>query len=505
MSLQRSANRPSKPALQKTTSFTLPGRRTLSEHLPAEIIDVPMTLAQRSSYLRKAIAQQALKDPRQTQFSLPNIDSMGFRMYMEWLRTGHVEVHALTHESSSKGLLLRDCFDLFFAHMAGSQLGEPDFQDYIIDTMARLLDVSQTPDLKVLEVVFLEKGASNTLKQFVVDRMFAVERKMLGMMRGLVGKLECAESGRNKCEYHVHQEGECYRDRLKRTCAGAIRGTNAGLHHGTTTTYDGRQSPSFNPPTLYTEETVHKMTDASYPGSVEWSQDLSINKPLPTIPPLTPGPSLSPQPSPQPSNSPNVLPTHPASKPTSTQHLIAECLSRLPPTKPTPAHTPSKSTQPAISSLILECLERLETSSLKTSPPTLPHPIVPEKSSEYLSPSKVYIAPEKQDEEPSPLRTGMADIHAHVPGLRVSETPFRRPAHDGQCLRGTGLVQETWSSSSVPGVRRRPAPPRGTDWLRQYDCVNAMHGASMLVMAKRSKKSRFKELLRSESRAELEG
>jgi hypothetical protein len=91
---------------------------------------------------------------------------------------------------SKSSFLLRDLIDYIFAHVTGSQLEDPGFQDYIIDTMEWLLNASQTPDLKVLEVAFLEEGASETLKQFIVDKMFAVERKMLTMMRGLNNSLE---------------------------------------------------------------------------------------------------------------------------------------------------------------------------------------------------------------------------------------------------------------------------------------------------------------------------
>jgi hypothetical protein len=201
-------------ATSRTIAFVLPGRRTLSEHLPAEIIDVSVSIIQRSASLRKLLVQHALRQPSARQIALPNVDPVGFRLYVEWLQTGRIEYQANLSGSGS-GMLLRDAFDLVFAHIVGSQLGEPDFQDYIIDTIARLLDTSQTPDLRVLEVVFLEKGAPDVLKQFVVDRMFAMERKMLGMMRGGRGDVERKTQNMSGCDYHVHKAGECYKQKLK--------------------------------------------------------------------------------------------------------------------------------------------------------------------------------------------------------------------------------------------------------------------------------------------------
>jgi hypothetical protein len=581
----RSGDRPPKQALPTTTPFNLPGRKTLSEHLPAEIIDVPLTLTQRSSYLRNVIAQQALEDPIQRPVNLPNVDSMGFRMYIEWLQTGCVEFHALAHVSSCNGLLLRDCFDLIFAHIAGSQLKEPDFQDYIIDTMARLLDASQTPDLKVLEVVFLEKGALNILKQFVVDRMFAVERKMLGMMRGLVGDIECTGDRKRRCEYHVHADGNCYRDRSKRGRRDARRVTNTTLRYGTNNADGGRNSlASSSSTTPYTKEMMHKMTDASYFASFEWSREvqsprrrapapsLYVDKPLPTIPPWRSGSSPSTPSSPQVPKLPYVPPAYPASEAICTQQVIDECLSRLPASEPAPSsapQTPSGSDQTAIPSLILECLERYKNSSLKSasfdatgsseqSSPhsSLPLPmlftpqhVLPQSPSPYFVP----VAPEQHDSAapprvrmPSPppprqvrweksfdslpkpqhhhsyQRSDNKIVLAPLPSLSL--LPFKPPSqhvqsiHDQQFLPEPDFMsahlicpvnidQILSESPAFSHVKRKPAPPRGSDWLKQYDRVNVMQNRGPLVMAKRSRRSRIMEIFRSESgfgRAELE-
>jgi hypothetical protein len=140
MTAQRSAFGSSTCSLPRIIAFILPGRRTLSEHLPTEMINVPIALAQRSKYLRKVIAKYALANSTERQIRLPNIDSIGFRMYVDWLEGGEFR----TASTLAKGsLLLRDSFDYIFAHIAGSQLEDPDFQDCIIDALEWLLNASK--------------------------------------------------------------------------------------------------------------------------------------------------------------------------------------------------------------------------------------------------------------------------------------------------------------------------------------------------------------------------
>ncbi|KAF2818531.1 hypothetical protein CC86DRAFT_413855 [Ophiobolus disseminans] len=342
MSFQLQNSNSIRPSVPRTVAFVLPGRRTLSEHLPAEIIDLPVSLAERSRYLRKAIVVQALNKPSERQIHLPGVDLMGFRFYVEWLRTGHIDFYATSASSSCSGLLLRDCFDLMFAHIAGSLFEEPNFQDYIIDIMSRYLNASQTPDLKVLEEVFLEKGISNTLRQFVIDRMFAVERKMLGMIRG------------NSSESNGGEKGE-----------------------------DTRSSSSMSPNNYLANKSVpHDMSNTV--GSAEWARmvhshvrsvnlpDLSrYEKPLPVIPPRTPGQSPTPpssHPSPQTSSIEVSATPHsdisddtPADLP-STQQLVQECFRRLPLAalaQDRSSEHPQRADRTPIFGLLLECLERL--------------------------------------------------------------------------------------------------------------------------------------------------
>jgi hypothetical protein len=544
MALQHQTIGSSRPIAPKKVSFVLPGRRTLSEHLPAEIVDVPITVAQCSRYLRKAIEQQALDDPAKAQIRLSGIDSMGFGMYVEWLKSGQVEYHSPPSSSTSGGLLLRDSFDLIFAHIVGSQLDERDFQDYIIDMLARSLDPSQTPNLKVLEVVFLERGASNVLKQFVVDRMFAIERKMLGMMRGSDDDVGNAV----ECEYHVHEAGACYKinvssrlfangddiaNKLYETCGSNAESLPTG----------GQElrcsSTSHLTTCTSTDPTPHNMMEISYFGSSDCSREvhglkqqvpmlnLRTNKPLPTIPPYTPG----------------MSPTHPSSPKTlcfadlpnteskvmSTQNIVRECLERLQRTYISKARTnyPSDSHHPDIPVLVLECLERFKKASaevISTSSSASSH------SNERSSPDGLNLLEEHKPESPCLRSLDSPSPRPASPELSFESLPkplklptqtelpllvntHPLPSNSSQSLMFPPSCARTLSRKPIalhpnssqllttrtPIVARKAAPFRGEDWLQQYDTINAMMNNTPAVMAKPSKKSYVKELLRSDS------
>jgi hypothetical protein len=509
MTLQRSAFRPPRPALPKTIQFVLPGRRTLSEHLPSEVIDLPIAVAQRSRYLRKMLVQQSITA---RQIRLPDVDSVGFRMYTEWLRTGHVEFQALARSYTSGALLLRDSFDLIFAHIAGSQLDEPDFQDYIIDTMERLLDSSHTPDLKVLEVVFLEKGACNALKQFVVDKMFAVERKMLGMMRGLVDDVESRERIEVGCKYHVHEKGECYRTRLKDRFVTGANGSDMSEED-----IDLRFSSNNPRPQAIGNETMSNTAYGQYFGSVKCqpevygleqrvaTPDMYKHKPLPNIPPLVPGP-LSPQSPLRSDNSSPVL-SDCNDKITSTQQLVDECLRRLLSGNALRMSSHAQGmNQDTIPTLVLECLQRFKkTVSVSASSHTACSPELSFSTADLRKDVPDLVRKQNDSLPPNGDMLGLRNVHWErsfeelpKPWLKIPEL--------------TQDVGPEIANSSVPqvplpvttsAVKRKAAPPRGIDWLKQYDRVNSIMQNTPII-AKRSKKSRFKELL-SENRFRTEG
>jgi hypothetical protein len=558
MALQRRTFGPQKPTAPERIPFVLPGRRTLSEHLPAEVVEVPINVAQRSRYLRKAIVQQALNDPTNRQIRLPGIDSMGFRIYAEWLKTGQVKSHAPTTSTSSSGLLLRDSFDLIFAHIAGSQLEEPGFQDYIIDTLARLLDPSQTPDLKVLEVVFLERSASNILKQFVVDRMFAIERKMLGMMRGSLDGSESAVC----CAYHVHKTGECYRNNAKSDLANEGNLANKSHEVNDHSTYSlhtsGQQPQSPYAVNLQTfasaNTTPYNMAEGTYFGFTEWSREvhglkqrartrnLCTNKPLPTIPPLKPGTSRSPSSSPDSLHFSDPLKT--GSRVISTHGIVQECLERLQRSENPLGRSvaSSDSHRVDIPVLVLECLERFkkastETFSTSSSESSRSH------SNERSSPNDSNLLEEHKpnspylrslDNPPSPCQRSSGWSFGSLPKPALLQTQTEPPpspnthplrSDSSQSFPVLPARTPTVSRKSIPlhpessqsfpipptrtpTVQRKSVPLRGEDWLQQYNTINAMMNNTSVMMAKPSKKSRFKELLRSDSisnRYELEG
>jgi hypothetical protein len=541
-------------SLSMMMSFVLSGRITLSEHLPGEVINVPITTAQRSSHLREMIKKDAITNSANKQIKLPGVDCIGFRMYVDWLESRNIDFDT-TPTTSNGGLLLRDCFDYIFAHIAGSQLGDPDFQDYVIDTMARLLDESQTPDLKVLEVVFLEKGASNILKQFVVDSMFAVERKMLSMMRGVVDDSDNIAQSDAGCKYHVH-EGECYRTRVN---SGHDRTANVPeIVHGkfnlgninrvasqskwssSSTSLDSNSS---------TKTAFYDMANAQYFGSEEWSREvhglgritrLNIDKPLPTIPPLTP--EISPTSPDSPQTTPHIVPDRLKYEDFSIEELIHECLSRLPPrdSPKSRSEDPPELHHAIIPSLVLECIERYHKASsdsasshLSHSPDRLsleerrastPFPEQEEilivdvmskkrhvhwgRSSESLPKpwqehmDRHRISEEVFEPQHEPPATSRRQRPAAPRHTRLVTPQHAHPIPEYQSCPPPQFIPTTHHPQVSPPnmIKRKSAPPRGDDWLKQYDRLNTMMSTNALVVvAKRSKKSRFKEILRTES------
>jgi hypothetical protein len=448
------------------------------------------------------------------QIRLPDVDSVGFRIYTEWLRTGHVEFQALASSYTSGGLLLRDSFDLIFAHIAGSQLEEPDFQDYIIDTMDRLLDPSHTPDLKVLEVVFLEKGACNALKQFVIDKMFAVERKMLGMMRGLVDDVESRERIGVGCKYHVHEEGECYRTGSKDRFVTGADGFSMSEED-----IDLRFSSNIPRPQTVDNAAMSDTAYGQYFGSVKCQSelygleqrvatpDLYKHKPLPNIPPLVPGSLLPPPPLRSHTSSPALSDCN--DKITSTQQLVDECLRRLPSSNAlqmsSQKHTHGMN-QDTIPTLVLECLQRFKkTVSISASSHTAYSPDLSFSTADFRKDVPDLVRKQTSSLPPSREMLGLRSVHWERSFEELPKPWLKTP----ELTQDVGPKTATSSDPQVSlpvttsAVKRKAAPPRGIDWLKQYDRINSTM-QNTPVIAKRSKKSRFKELL-SENRLRIEG
>ncbi|KAH6868133.1 hypothetical protein BKA58DRAFT_458764 [Alternaria rosae] len=203
--LQREAGTSSAKSVLKSITFVLAGRTTLSEHCPTEQIEVGYAVAERSPYLRIYLPQHVRDDRPLLPIQLGDIDPAGFKLYIEWLTTGIVKF------SDKRCLQLDSCIDLIYAHIVGSAFSQRNFQDYIIDRLAHVLDPAQTFDQKVLELLYLEKHASTLLRKFVTDRMFAYDRRMLGMLRNSVEDVVTGTSNVKGCEYHMHDEEFCYK------------------------------------------------------------------------------------------------------------------------------------------------------------------------------------------------------------------------------------------------------------------------------------------------------
>ncbi|KAH7073993.1 hypothetical protein BKA63DRAFT_472553 [Paraphoma chrysanthemicola] len=553
MLAHRQHDQASEPPIRKTVTFILPGRRTLSENLPAETIDVHTAIARRSPYLRDRIEQSGSRLGDGQAILLQQTDSMGFRFYVEWLRLSRIEFHAAAAKTTGTGLLLRDCFDLIFAHIVGSQFNEPDFQDYIIDIMAQSIDISQTPDLKVLEVVFLEKGASPILQRFVVDKMFAVERRMLGMIRG---SAEVLDNYMSNCEYHVHGEGQCYR-----------ADPRFGISHQVNTLDSAEVTPSesasgtssltrFDQDADPCTATSHIMSNQRYYGSLgrlnkmhgverRRTLDPTFGKPLPPIPPLTPGTSPSPLSS-TPSRRSEVsadlstlrhvksLSNQQIDEPNSTREIVFECLNRLscvPTSVENDRKNPASLPTVPIPELVLECIERLKNISAESArsrpallmqsacschgssrfsltppPPADCEILVPPDS---LTQGTGLFESSYNDLQSTSLRNS---IHGNFSKPNPEESPphvesprsLTQQTETYQSLQSTQENHLPTALSTHPSnISRKPVPPRGADWLKQYDRINSMmqhtpaHTATQ--PAKRSKKARLRELIRSES------
>ncbi|CBX93592.1 hypothetical protein IAQ61_008330 [Plenodomus lingam] len=199
------------PLNEDIVTFYLDGRTTLSEHLPSETIDVPCSLVTRSSRLHAIVEQHMSRQPKPSIIPLTNIDPAGFKLFLDYLTSGYISFPAPSSALASSNLFLRDCIDLVYAHIVGGPLGEPDFQDYIIDQLSELLSPKQCVDQKILDVIFVDPTASNVLKRFVVDRMFAEDRRLVTMLRGLRENWDYKFGERIGCEYHIHGRGVCYR------------------------------------------------------------------------------------------------------------------------------------------------------------------------------------------------------------------------------------------------------------------------------------------------------
>ncbi|CAA9963849.1 hypothetical protein PTMSG1_07208 [Pyrenophora teres f. maculata] len=304
---------PSSPTTTGTTpnpniiTFLLTGRTTLSEHSPSEKISVDYEIAHRSPYLRNFLPSQAPSSsscmPRHLPpITLPSIDPAALIIYISYLATSRITPMLPFPHSLS----LHACVDLLYAHMLGAVIRAPHFQDAVIDCLAEVLDTVQAPDVRVLEMLYLEEGVSEVLRGFVGDVMFGWERRMLGVLRGGRGSGEEVRVKGERlglargagCKYHVHDGSVCYRDLKegKRTVEiddGGGEGDEKiwyidddGKMSSMAAHYLGKKSMSsegvsIQPKTQGSSSTVDCKTKTT---SLYYTADLHLTKPLPLLP-----------------------------------------------------------------------------------------------------------------------------------------------------------------------------------------------------------------------------
>jgi hypothetical protein len=354
-------------------------------------------------------------------------------------------------------------------------------------------------------------------------------------MRGVVDNPENKAQSDAGCKYHVHAKGECYRNN---TNSGYGRTANFfELAHQEFNLRNinglGSQSRwSSSSTSLDSESSTraasYSMINKQYFGSEDWARgvhglsrnkrtsQLRTDKPLPTVPPLTPGTSPA-RPSP-----PDSLQIPPHLLPDRSYHeslnkeLIHECPSRLSPGK-LPKHPlgdPPGSQKAVIPSLVFECMERYQKAA---SDNASSYSSCPPDGSSSNSPRTLTPLPE-QERFPLPcLEPSHPERHGHwQKGFELLPKPWQTHAEQYQNVIGLDASKDGCPTTAhrpfIPPpvhvfqdfppylIKRKPAPPRGSDWLEQYDCINAMMGKDTpVISAKRTKESRFREILRSDT------
>lgn len=178
MNSSRQIGNATSTSFESSIMFSLTGRTSLSELLPGEIIPVPAPIVDRSPCLHQIVKIHTSTNPGLSIIPLPNIDPAGFKLFLDYLTQGHITF------PEGSDFSLRCCIDLLYAHIIGCTFQEAAFQDHIIEELTLRLATTQSHDAQVLAVIFVEQGADETLKRFVVDKMFSVERRMVGLLKG---------------------------------------------------------------------------------------------------------------------------------------------------------------------------------------------------------------------------------------------------------------------------------------------------------------------------------
>jgi hypothetical protein len=421
--------------------FLLSGRTTLSEHLPSEFVDVPLQILARSRHLHQLVAGR----PSNATIKLGDIDPAGFKVYITWLRVRHGDRSQQSH-SNAKSLLLRECIDLIYAHIVGGQLREPYFQDYIIDEIERTIGPAQSPDNEVLDILFIETATSDMLRNFIINKMFAWERRMVAMVKGVVGSGREKTLKETRCQWHIHDEdGRCYLD-LPFTNLPEIQ-----IHDHDNIPHTRPSSPLSTSTIMFAPDAYFdSSTTSRYPANNRGV--IEANKPLPD----TPGPNSAH------TRNLRVRPFGPSrhtfdpGDPHSIEGLTKMCLERNAPQKSNDIHE-----------LVDQCLGRISRQG------DLP-PIAPSMES----------PPDLSTAEHRSVQFAREVISSTDSDYSLSEVSLPQP-----CRKGSFV-------DLPPLVKRRPAPPRGDDWVEQWDRLYALQGTQGFGLRKAEKyekKSRFRD------------
>ncbi|KAJ4348842.1 uncharacterized protein N0V89_010220 [Didymosphaeria variabile] len=163
-------------------------------HVAQQFIQLPITVAEKSSYLRARIPSSS-KHGDTIVVGVPVVEPAALKLYAWWLQFGDAPLflHDETGPVSQprRSLIWRECFDLIQAHILGSRFDDANFQRYILGQFDQWLAPQQEPDLELLDYLWeIERAfVGEELLCFVMGHMFHMEasrvRVLVAWMTGL--------------------------------------------------------------------------------------------------------------------------------------------------------------------------------------------------------------------------------------------------------------------------------------------------------------------------------
>ncbi|KAF1951990.1 hypothetical protein CC80DRAFT_184515 [Byssothecium circinans] len=213
-------NNPPRSTARPYTIQFLVGNIDGPDSFPRKSVYMPSTIAARSRYLRARIHPPP---PGQEIVNVVLTETYhdALKLYKSYLQTGYLPKFRPSLTSPvltlERTLLWSECFDLIRAHITGTRFVHKEFEDYVMDELVRWLDPQQDADSEVLDFVFAERGVSEKLQKFVVDRMFTEDEQVRRIFSLYLERKREGRIGRFRerrvCEYHAHEEGKCWAER----------------------------------------------------------------------------------------------------------------------------------------------------------------------------------------------------------------------------------------------------------------------------------------------------